>query len=111
MIEKWILREASKPFITKELYERKKHPYLAPPKWEVGGPLHQMLGKMLTKEKVENLGFVDYNVVKRCYEAGFGVKADTTSFRTLLVVAGWVAIGEKFGIPRARPDPPTPVWF
>lgn len=24
-VEKWILREASKPFITKELYERKKH--------------------------------------------------------------------------------------
>jgi asparagine synthetase B (glutamine-hydrolysing) len=24
-IEKWILREAAKPFITKELYERKKH--------------------------------------------------------------------------------------
>jgi asparagine synthase (glutamine-hydrolysing) len=24
-VEKWILREAAKPFITKELYERKKH--------------------------------------------------------------------------------------
>ena len=24
-VEKWILREASKPFITEELYKRKKH--------------------------------------------------------------------------------------
>lgn len=31
--EKWILKEASKPFITQEIYDRKKHPYSAPPSW------------------------------------------------------------------------------
>ena len=30
LIEKWVLREASKPFITKELYERKKHVSVIP---------------------------------------------------------------------------------
>lgn len=30
LTEKWILREASKPFITKELYERKKHVSISP---------------------------------------------------------------------------------
>jgi len=29
LIEKWVLREASKPFITQELYERKKHVRMA----------------------------------------------------------------------------------
>lgn len=30
LTEKWILKEASKPFITKELYERKKHVSISP---------------------------------------------------------------------------------
>ena len=30
-IEKFILREAVKPFITKTIYERRKHPFVAPP--------------------------------------------------------------------------------
>ncbi len=29
--EKYILKEAMKPFITKTIYERQKHPFVAPP--------------------------------------------------------------------------------
>ncbi|CAJ2513891.1 Uu.00g020100.m01.CDS01 [Anthostomella pinea] len=59
-VEKWILREASKPFITKELYERKKHPYSAPTKYPRNGHLHKLLSRLLFKEEVENLGFVSW---------------------------------------------------
>ncbi len=31
MTEKYILREAAKPYITKTIYERQKHPFIAPP--------------------------------------------------------------------------------
>lgn len=31
MMEKYVLREAAKPFITKTIYERQKHPFIAPP--------------------------------------------------------------------------------
>ena len=54
-IEKWILLEASKPFITQELYERKKHPYSAPTTWPEGGPLHKLMDGLVTKENVEEL--------------------------------------------------------
>jgi asparagine synthase (glutamine-hydrolysing) len=30
-VEKYILREAAKPFITKTIYQRQKHPFMAPP--------------------------------------------------------------------------------
>lgn len=31
MLEKYTLREAAKPYITKTIYERQKHPFIAPP--------------------------------------------------------------------------------
>jgi len=59
--EKYILREASRPFITDELYKRKKHPYSAPTTWPEDGPLHKLMQKLVTKENVEQLGFVDWD--------------------------------------------------
>lgn len=35
--EKYILREAAKPFITRTIYERQKHPFLTPPALSVEG--------------------------------------------------------------------------
>lgn len=102
LTEKWILREATRPFITRELYERRKHPYSAPLAWPRGGPIHVMLGKLLTDEAVATLGFVDPGAVKRALEMGFGDQADARSFRTLLIVASWVVIGQRFGVKTAR---------
>ncbi|KAK7438791.1 asparagine synthase [Colletotrichum acutatum] len=94
LTEKWILREAAKPFILKELYERQKHPFTAPIKWPKGGPLHNMLLNTLTRDRVENLGFVDYNVVEDALDRGFGEKADVKAFRILLFVASWVTLDQ-----------------
>ncbi|ROT35057.1 glutamine-hydrolyzing asparagine synthase [Sodiomyces alkalinus F11] len=99
--EKWILREAVRPFITDELYKRKKHPFLAPMKWPRGGPLHQTLSGMLTREAVEGLGFVDYNVVRDSLDRAFGEEADASAFRNLLYVGAWVTLAERFGVRKA----------
>lgn len=103
LTEKWILREAVKPYITRELYERKKHPFLAPFRWPEGGSLHTMFKQLLTREAVENLGFVKWEVVKHALEHGFGDAADSAAFRTLLYVGAWVSIGQRFCVKKAEP--------
>ncbi|KAJ5652798.1 asparagine synthetase [Penicillium longicatenatum] len=47
--EKHILREAAKPFITEEIYNRTKKPFLGPQKFYPGGPLHQTIVRLVTK--------------------------------------------------------------
>ncbi|PVI02666.1 glutamine-hydrolyzing asparagine synthase [Periconia macrospinosa] len=99
---KWILREAVRPFITDELYRRKKHPFLAPTKWPIGGPLHRMFERLLTRDAVEQLGFVDYSVVEKAFKQGFGDAADSRSFRILAYVGAWVSLSQKLGVARAE---------
>ena len=102
LTEKWILREAVKPFITDELYRRRKHPFLAPTKWPKDGPLHRMFAALLTREAVERLGFVDWAVVEKSLETGFGDQADGRAFRTLSYVGAWVTLGNRLGVAQAR---------
>ncbi|KAH8895977.1 asparagine synthase [Thozetella sp. PMI_491] len=101
LTEKWILREAGRPFVTQEVYERPKLPFFAPIAWPRDGALHRMFRTMLTEEAVERLGFVDFAVVKNSLENAFGDQAKPLSFRVLLVVGAWVTIGQRFDIPRA----------
>ncbi|KAK2780607.1 hypothetical protein FQN52_002138 [Onygenales sp. PD_12] len=101
MTEKWILREAVRPYITDELYERRKHPFLAPTKWPQGGPIHLMLEKLLTREAVDNLGFIEYELVEGAMARAFGDDGDPLSFRTLLYVGCWVTLSQRFGVKKA----------
>ncbi|KAI5867879.1 asparagine synthase [Durotheca rogersii] len=98
---KWILREAMRPYITDELYRRKKHPFLAPTRWPRGGALHSMFESLLTPARVERLGFVDPDVVAKALDAAFGDKADTRAFRTLCYVGAWVTLSERLGVKTA----------
>ncbi|KAL9084487.1 MAG: hypothetical protein Q9159_005183 [Coniocarpon cinnabarinum] len=104
-VEKWILREASKPFITHELYERKKHAYSAPTTWPSDGPLHKVMAKLMTRENVEQLGFVDWEQVNTLVERAFEEK-DAKAMRFTLIVAEWVVISKRFGVKRAEPPVP-----
>ncbi|KAJ7224636.1 hypothetical protein GGX14DRAFT_314852, partial [Mycena pura] len=65
MVEKWILRQAVKPFITEEVYLRKKVPFNPPPSGPppVASqklPLQMHLKARITQENVERLGFVNW---------------------------------------------------
>lgn len=101
--EKWVLREAAKPFITKEIYERKKHPYSAPPTWPANRPLHKLFARLVTQENVERLGFVEWEAVKNLVPKAFE-KADVGSFRLAGTLAQWIVLGQKFGIRQAQSD-------
>ncbi|KAK4674996.1 hypothetical protein QC764_502140 [Podospora pseudoanserina] len=102
LTEKWILREAVRPFITDELYRRRKHPFLAPTKWPKGGPLNRMFETLLTRQAVEGLGFVNWAAVEHALQKGFGDHADPKAFRTLSYVAAWVTLGEKFAVGQSK---------
>ena len=99
--EKWILREASKPFITREIYERKKHPYSAPPSWPANGPLHKLMSRLVTQENTERLGFVDWERVKGIVSKGFD-DGDVSSFRLAATLAQWVVSARKFNMKQAE---------
>ncbi|KAK1998111.1 asparagine synthase [Colletotrichum falcatum] len=103
LIEKWILREAGRPFITQELYERRKHPYSAPLKWPRGGPLHQLFASLVTETSVSNLGFVNWNDAEVWLERAFGDDADPNAFRRLVVVGSLVVLSQRFGVQKAVP--------
>ncbi|KAK9776188.1 putative Glutamine amidotransferase type-2 domain-containing protein [Seiridium cardinale] len=100
--EKWILREAVKPFITEELYLRRKHFYSAPVLWPRDGPLHSLFKRLLTEEHVRALGFVDWPEIRKSLEQGFGEKADLSATRKCIIVGSFVTLSKRFGVPRAR---------
>lgn len=101
--QKWVLREAVKPFITQEMYEKRKIMFLTPIRWKKNGPLHSMFKGLLTEEAVLALGFVSWPHIEKALERGFGETADGASFRAVLYVAGWVTISKRFGVNKATP--------
>ncbi|KAI1332913.1 asparagine synthase [Xylariaceae sp. FL0255] len=100
--EKWILREAARPFITDELYNRRKHPFTAPNKYHRGNPIHSLFKRLLTRENVDDLGFLDWEAVKEMKSKAFGDDADLEAFRLLHLAATLVVIGKRFGVARAE---------
>lgn len=62
--EKWILKEAARPFVTDELYRRKKHAFAAPYKYRVGGPIHRLFERLITEENIVGVGFLDWENAK-----------------------------------------------
>jgi asparagine synthase (glutamine-hydrolysing) len=41
-LEKHVLRQAMKPFISEEIYNRRKRPFIGLSKYTENGPLHQL---------------------------------------------------------------------
>ncbi|GAB7357484.1 hypothetical protein MBLNU459_g0021t1 [Dothideomycetes sp. NU459] len=101
-VEKWILREAAKPFITEELYKRTKHPYSAPTTWPAGGPLHNLLAGLVTRENVDRLGFVSWEACADLVARAFAEDPHQGALRSAIVVAQWVILGQRFGVKQAR---------
>ncbi|KAL8687600.1 MAG: hypothetical protein Q9224_005104, partial [Gallowayella concinna] len=101
LTEKWILRQASRPFITEELYSRKKHPYSAPSTYPPGGPIHRLMKTLITESNIHALGFVDWSQTKDVVELAFESQ-DQVKLRSVFGIAQWVVLGQRFGIPRAE---------
>jgi asparagine synthase (glutamine-hydrolysing) len=59
-VEKHVLREATRPFITDTVYRRQKHPFLAPPAAAaLGGPLDELVQQTLRGPALRNTPFYD----------------------------------------------------
>lgn len=58
LTEKYVLREAAKPFITNTIYNRQKHPFLAPPStFKPNGALQQLVQDTLRSSVMSCLPF------------------------------------------------------
>ncbi|MEH2026208.1 asparagine synthase (glutamine-hydrolyzing) [Nostoc sp.] len=58
LIEKYVLRQAAQPFITKTVYQRQKHPFLAPPSsFKPDEPLHQLIQDTLRSSDMSGVPF------------------------------------------------------
>ncbi|KAJ3146726.1 hypothetical protein HDU86_008414 [Geranomyces michiganensis] len=105
IVEKWILREAVKPYISEELYARRKHPYLAPPVKDNKGPLGQLFKTRLRQETVERLGWAGWEAVEKLKNQ-FDGTGDMSSARNLMVILSFVVLGERFDVkPYKTPRP------
>jgi len=65
LTEKYALREAAKPFITKTVYERQKHPFLAPPAFLAAknNPMAQLIEESLRGSDLRNISFINHSKV------------------------------------------------
>lgn len=68
LIEKYILREAVKPYITQTLYKRQKHPFIAPPASTLAG-LDEKLGDILHSRTMYTQAFYDVGKVQSWFNA------------------------------------------
>ncbi|PYH92659.1 hypothetical protein BO71DRAFT_456709 [Aspergillus ellipticus CBS 707.79] len=102
--EKYILRQAMKPFITDELYKRRKHPFITPMNWKAGGPLENLFRNLITQHNVTQLGFVDWDQANWALNNAFG-KENPTAFKSAMVVAQFVVLMQRFQVKPAIPCP------
>jgi asparagine synthase (glutamine-hydrolysing) len=100
--EKWILKEAVKPFVTEELYKRKKHAFAAPVKYKVGGPVHKLFDGLITQENVEQLGFLDWKQCETLVDQAI-VMGDRSKFGQMILVGQLIILGDCFKVKKAEP--------
>lgn len=107
-VEKYILREAARPFVTDEIYNKRKHPYSAPLQYPIDGPLHRLMKKLVTEQNVRDLGFLDWSSKKlggrtlgEMVDLAFE-REDKTVFTLVICVAQWIVLGKRFGVKGAE---------
>ncbi|KAL0566412.1 hypothetical protein V5O48_015604 [Marasmius crinis-equi] len=109
--EKWILREAAKPYVTDEVYRRKKAQYNVPlsvPTSSSLSPLQRLLKTRLTEENIAKLGWLNWEYISGLLDAY--IKAPECPLdggldkraRVLLFILSFVVLQERFQVPRVN---------
>lgn len=94
-IDKWVLREAMKPYINEELYLRIKHPFIAPPAKSIDSALGKLFSG-LSKDRIDQLGWMEWRFVedmKRQFMNG-----DRRAQNCLLNIFSFVILSERFNV-------------
>jgi asparagine synthase (glutamine-hydrolysing) len=103
MNEKYILREALQPVISKTVYERRKHPFIAPPYTKKKqGPMFSFISEYIN-DNLNTLPFFDRKkiakVLKDIQTAPPQTMEGTDIF--FMTLASILALQEQFGIKNA----------
>ncbi|KAJ7214900.1 putative asparagine synthase [Mycena pura] len=108
MVEKWILRQAVKPFVTEEVYLRKKVEFRPPPAPSGGSqmlPLQMHLKARITRESVKRLGFLNWphiqHLLSGYLESPMFLPNGSMDPRaaTLMNVLSYIVLQERFNVP------------
>ncbi|KAI8639064.1 asparagine synthetase [Parasitella parasitica] len=95
--EKWVLKEAVKPYITDEIYNRTKHPYVAPSSKGRNPMIVELVNKLITKENLDSIGWVNTEKFlgnKNAYlETG-----DSLLFKDMLIMMSYVILSQRFNV-------------
>lgn len=101
LTEKYLLREAAKPFITKTIYERQKHPFLAPPSRAENQVPHMLdlIQDTLRSDSIKKIPFVDQGKVIKFLDQHMNSKEPNMSEDiSLLNLVSAAAIQEGFAM-------------
>ncbi|HBN79713.1 MAG TPA: asparagine synthase (glutamine-hydrolyzing) [Planctomycetaceae bacterium] len=88
-IEKWVLREAMINVLPKELYERKKFAFMAPPAHTdpvKRNAVQEMINHWLTPERVREVGFFDYDRLIQFIDQSWNETDSTVARRNDIVL-------------------------
>jgi asparagine synthase (glutamine-hydrolysing) len=67
MTEKWVLREAARPFLTETVYKREKHPFFGPP--QLKGRILDLMRDTFASRILEDQPFFDAGAVRKQLES------------------------------------------
>ncbi|MBW4588162.1 asparagine synthase (glutamine-hydrolyzing) [Aetokthonos hydrillicola Thurmond2011] len=101
LTEKYVLREAAKPLITDTMYNRQKHPFLAPPSTlKRKEPLQQLVQDTLRSSGMSCLPFYNHAAVIRLLdELPTMSESQLTSIETILMkILSAYILQERFGL-------------
>jgi asparagine synthase (glutamine-hydrolysing) len=97
--EKYVLREAARPFITDTVYERQKRPFMSPP--VLTGRFGQMLKDTLSSKALDDVPFFDGTAVRNKFDNFESIEdpaeRDGTAF-ALTNIASACILHERFGL-------------
>ncbi|CEP09346.1 hypothetical protein [Parasitella parasitica] len=93
--EKWILKEAVKPYITDEMYKRTKHPYMAPSSEGRKPKIIALVNKLITKENLDKLGWVNTDKFLENRDL-YLENGDFMLFKEMLVMMSYVVLSQRF---------------
>lgn len=95
--EKWVLKEAVKPYITEEIYNRTKHPFIAPSSEGRNPVVVGLLDKFITKENLDKMGWVNSEKFLENRDL-YLENGDLFLFRDMLIMMSYIILAQRFNI-------------
>jgi asparagine synthase (glutamine-hydrolysing) len=106
MTEKYLLREAARPFITDTIYQRQKHPFLAPPSTlKRNDRLYELIQDTCRGSSMASLPFYDRTAVINLLDKlpEMDSRSLTAIDFVLMPVLSACLLQERFGLTYSQP--------